>query len=76
MLDILHDGKKFILKPSDKKAPNVIFFTERRRINRQILALCRGNHALYTRRRKTLSKEILMMKQQAQQERLARRNKQ
>jgi len=71
--NISYDRKKFILKPSDKKSPNVIFFTERRRINRQILALCRGNHDLYIGRRRPLPPEVLAMKSQAKRERDMRR---
>lgn len=67
------ERKKFVIRPADKKAPNIVFFAERRRINRQIVALCQGNHELYKRRRKALPNEIQMMKDQAERERAARR---
>jgi len=49
-----------------------IFFAERLRINKRILALCMGNHELYMRRRKPDTIEVQQMKAQAQEDRLAK----
>lgn len=71
--NISYHEKKFIIKPKEKKSPNFIFYVERRRINRQILALCMGNHDRYMKRRKGVSNEIIQMKLVADRERAARR---
>jgi len=49
-----------------------IFFAERLRINKRILALCMGNHELYMRRRKPDTIEVQQMKAQAQEDKMAR----
>jgi radixin len=70
--NISFSDKKFIIKPIDKKAPDFIFFAERLRINKRILALCMGNHELYMRRRKPDSIEVQQMKAQAREEKLSK----
>jgi len=49
-----------------------IFFAERLRINKRILALCMGNHELYMRRRKPDTIEVQQMKAQAHEDKMAR----
>jgi len=49
-----------------------IFFAERLRINKRILALCMGNHELYMRRRKPDTIEVQQMKAQAREDKLAK----
>lgn len=66
--NISFNDKKFVIKPVDKKAPDFVFFAQRLRINKRILALCMGNHELYMRRRKTDSIEVQQMKAQAKEE--------
>ncbi|KAH7951050.1 hypothetical protein HPB52_004542 [Rhipicephalus sanguineus] len=62
-----------VVKPIDKKAPDVVFFALRLRINKRILALCMGNHELYMRRRKPDTIQVQQMKAQAHGEKLARK---
>ena len=71
--NISYHEKKFVIKPKEKKSPQFIFYAERRRINRQILALCMGNHERYTKRRKGVPDEVEQLKYQANRERAARR---
>jgi len=66
--NISFNDKKFVIKPIDKKAPDFVFYVERLRINKRILALCMGNHELYMRRRKPDSIEVQQMKAQAREE--------
>lgn len=66
-----HD-RKFIIKPIDKKAPDFVFFVQRVRINKRILALCMGNHELYMRRRKPDTIDVQQMKAQAREEKMAK----
>jgi len=68
--NISFSDKKFTIKPIDKKAPDFVFFVERLRINKRILALCMGNHELYMRRRKPDSIEVQQMKAQSREEKL------
>lgn len=49
-----------------------MFFAERLKINKRILALCMGNHELYMRRRKPDSIEVQQMKTQALEEKAAK----
>uniref|UniRef100_H2Z113 FERM domain-containing protein n=1 Tax=Ciona savignyi TaxID=51511 RepID=H2Z113_CIOSA len=58
----------FVIKPIDKKAPDFVFYVDRLRINKRILALCMGNHELYMRRRKPDTIEVQQMKAQAREE--------
>ena len=51
-----------------------VFYAQRLRINKRILALCMGNHELYMRRRKPDTIEVQQMKSQALEERQARLN--
>lgn len=67
--NISFNDKKFVIKPIDKKAPDFVFFVERLRINKRILALCMGNHELYMRRRKPDTIEVQQMKAQSKEER-------
>lgn len=57
--------KKFSIKQNDKKSEGFIFFVSEAKTNKQILSLGVGNHALYVRRRKPESFEILQMKSRA-----------
>lgn len=41
---ISFDDKKFIIKPVEPKAPNVIFYSQKLKVNKLILDLCVGNH--------------------------------
>ncbi|CAK8672358.1 radixin-like isoform X2 [Clavelina lepadiformis] len=66
--NISFNDKKFVIKPIDKKAPDFVFYVERLRINKRILALCMGNHELYMRRRKPDTIEVQQMKAQAREE--------
>jgi hypothetical protein len=70
--NISYQAKKFIIKAVDTRSPPFIFYAERRRINRQMLALCKSNHELYARRRQSDSNEIRQMKQRAEQRRTSR----
>lgn len=45
-----------------------MFYAQRLRINKRILALCMGNHELYMRRRKPDTIEVQQMKAQAKEE--------
>merc|ERR1712050_694049 len=65
-------GRKFVIKPIDRKAPDFQFYVERLRINKRILALCMGNHELYMRRRQPDPIEVQQMKAQAKEEKLQR----
>lgn len=70
--NISFNDRKFIIKPIDKKAPDFVFFVQRVRINKRILALCMGNHELYMRRRKPDTIDVQQMKAQAREEKLAK----
>lgn len=69
---ISFDDKKFIIKPIDSKAPNVIFYSQKLKVNKLILDLCVSNHDLFMRRRKPDTMEIQQMKQQAKEEKQRR----
>lgn len=71
--NISFNDKRFVIKPTEKKAPDFVFIAPRLRINKRILALCMGNHELYMRRRKPDSIEVQQMKAQAREEKLARK---
>uniref|UniRef100_A0A673LJ08 Moesin-like n=1 Tax=Sinocyclocheilus rhinocerous TaxID=307959 RepID=A0A673LJ08_9TELE len=66
--NISFNDKKFVIKPIDKKAPDFVFYAQRLRINKRVLALCMGNHELYMRRRKPDTIEVQQMKAQAKEE--------
>jgi len=66
--NISFNDKKFVIKPIDKKAPDFVFYVDRLRINKRILALCMGNHELHMRRRKHDSIEVQQMRAQAKEE--------
>uniref|UniRef100_A0A3B4ZR61 Ezrin-like n=1 Tax=Stegastes partitus TaxID=144197 RepID=A0A3B4ZR61_9TELE len=68
--NISYDGRKFLIKPIDKKAPDFVFYAPRQRINKRILDLSQGNHDMYVRRRRADTIEVQQMKAQARQERL------
>ncbi|XP_067208118.1 moesin/ezrin/radixin homolog 1 isoform X1 [Linepithema humile] len=70
--NISFNDKKFIIKPIDKKAPDFVFFANRVKINKRILALCMGNHELYMRRRKPDTIDVQQMKAQARDEKIAK----
>lgn len=69
--NISFNDRKFIIKPIDKKAQDVVFFAPRVRINKRILALCMGNHELFMRRRKPDTIDVQQMKTQAREEKQA-----
>ena len=66
--DISFNDKKFVIKPVDKKAPDLMFYVPCLHINKQILHLCMGNHELYMHRRKSDTIEVQQMKAQAREE--------
>ncbi|KAJ8341784.1 hypothetical protein SKAU_G00340750 [Synaphobranchus kaupii] len=66
--NVSYKEKKFVIKPMDKKAPDFVFYAPLPRINSRILALCKGNHDLYLRRRKPDTIEVQQMKAQAREE--------
>nr|VZI11066.1 unnamed protein product [Spirometra erinaceieuropaei] len=67
--NITFSDRKFTIKPTEKKAPDFIFFTAHLKDSKRILALCVGNNELYIRRRQPDSMEIKQMKAQAEEER-------
>ncbi|XP_008296498.1 ezrin a [Stegastes partitus] len=71
--NISYDGRKFLIKPIDKKAPDFVFYAPRQRINKRILDLSQGNHDMYVRRRRADTIEVQQMKAQARQERLQKK---
>jgi merlin protein len=52
----------------DKKSLDFVFVVPKLKINKVILELCVGNHAMYMKRRKPDSMEVQQMKIQAQEE--------
>lgn len=66
------DDKKFTIRPTDKTAPNFVFFSKNSRMNKLILDLSIGNHDLFKRRRKPDSIEVQQMKAAAREEKLRR----
>uniref|UniRef100_A0A0K0FC20 Moesin/ezrin/radixin homolog 1 n=1 Tax=Strongyloides venezuelensis TaxID=75913 RepID=A0A0K0FC20_STRVS len=66
--NVSFNDRKFIIKLLDKKCSDFIFYVPRIRINKNILALCMGNHELYMRRRRPDTIEIQQMKKQAASE--------
>eukprot|EP00117_Sycon_ciliatum_P002111 scpid32425/ scgid7481/ Merlin; Moesin-ezrin-radixin-like protein; Neurofibromin-2; Schwannomerlin; Schwannomin len=67
--NIAFKDKKFTIKPTDKKSPDFVFYTQKLRTNKMILQLNIGNHDLYMRRRHEDTMEIQQMKAQAKEER-------
>lgn len=65
-------NQTFTISPMDKKGKDFVFYSERLRINKRILALCMGNHELYIRRRNPESVEMQQMRLQAREERSQR----
>ena len=63
--NISFQGKNFSIRPIDKKAPEFTIKSERLKTNKNILAICMGNHDLYLRRRKPESIEVQQMKAEA-----------
>ncbi|KAK4302353.1 hypothetical protein Pmani_025539 [Petrolisthes manimaculis] len=66
------DDKKFTIRPTDKSAPNFVFFSKNSRMNKLILDLSIGNHDLFKRRRKPDTIEVQQMKAAAREEKLRR----
>ncbi|XP_047480014.1 merlin-like [Penaeus chinensis] len=62
------DDKKFTIRPTDKTAPNFVFFSKNSRMNKLILDLSIGNHELFKRRRKPDTIEVQQMKAAAREE--------
>lgn len=56
----------------DSKAPNVVFYSQKLKVNKLILDLCVHNHDIFMRRRKPDTMEIQQMKQQAKEEKQRR----
>lgn len=71
--NITFHNRKFVIKPIDKKSPDFIFTAPHVRINKNILALCMGNHDLFVRRRKADTIEVQQMKIQAREEKTAKK---
>ncbi|XP_051535922.1 merlin-like [Myxocyprinus asiaticus] len=67
--NISYSDKEFTIKPLDKKADIFKFNSLKLRVNKLILQLCIGNHALFIRRRRVDSVEVQQMKTQAREER-------
>ncbi|MEQ2232188.1 hypothetical protein ILYODFUR_008612 [Ilyodon furcidens] len=65
--------KKFLIKPLEKKSADFMFYVPHPRVNKGVMQLSMGNHALYVRRRKADNIEVQQMKAQAKQERLQRK---
>ncbi|KAG7172894.1 merlin-like [Homarus americanus] len=70
--NIIVDDKKFTIRPTDKTAPNFVFFSKNSRMNKLILDLSIGNHDLFKRRRKPDTIEVQQMKAAAREEKLRR----
>ena len=66
--NISFSDRKFIIKPTDKRSPDFVFYADRLRVNKRILALCMGNHELYMRRRRADTIEVQEMKQRAMED--------
>ena len=66
------DDKKFTIRPTDKTAPNFVFFSKNSRMNKLILDLSIGNHDLFKRRRKPDTIEVQQMKAAAREEKSRR----
>ena len=66
------DDKKFNIRPTEKTAPNFVFFSKNNRMNKLILDLSIGNHDLFKRRRKPDTIEVQQMKAVAREEKLRR----
>ncbi|KAK7063193.1 Merlin [Halocaridina rubra] len=66
------DDKKFTIRPTDKTAPNFVFFSKNSRMNKLILDLSIGNHDLFKRRRKPDTIEVQQMKAAAREEKIRR----
>ena len=66
---ISYKDQKFIIRPTDKKAPNFVFKAPHLRINKRILRLCMGNHELFMKRRQPDTIEVQQMRLQATEER-------
>lgn len=66
------DGKKFNIRPTDKIAPNFVFYSKNNRMNKLVLDLCISNHDLFKRRRKPDTIEIQQMKTAAREEKARR----
>ncbi len=63
--NISFSGKNFTIKPIDKKAPDFVLRVDKVKTNKNILAICMGNHELYLRRRKPDTIEVQQMKSEA-----------
>jgi hypothetical protein len=70
--NVSFSNKKFLIKPTDRKSPDFVFYSGKMVVNKRILELCMGNHEQYMRRRKPESIEIQQMKAQAKEERAGR----
>ncbi|KAK8384679.1 hypothetical protein O3P69_014331 [Scylla paramamosain] len=66
------DDRKFTIRPTDKTAPNFVFFSKNSRMNKLILDLSIGNHDLFKRRRKPDTIEVQQMKAAAREEKRRR----
>lgn len=66
------DDKKFTIRPTDKTAPNFVFYSKNSRMNKLILDLSIGNHDLFKRRRKPDTIEVQQMKAAAREEKRRR----
>ncbi|XP_019874743.1 merlin [Aethina tumida] len=69
---ISFDDKKFVIKTVEKNSANLVFFSQKVRMNKLILDLCMGNHDLFMRRRKPDSMELQQMKAAAKEEKQRR----
>lgn len=70
---VSYEGKKFCIKPTDKKAPQFVFFLSRSRFARRMLLLASGNHEYFIARRQPETVEMKQMKAQAAEEKTAKK---
>jgi radixin len=63
--NISFNNRNFTIKPNDKKSPDFVIKVDKMKTNKNILAICMGNHELYLRRRKKDSIEVQQMRADA-----------
>lgn len=72
--NVRFNNQTFTISPVDKKGKDFVFYSERLRINKRILLLCMGNHELFIKRRNPDTIELQQMKQQAEEDRAAKKS--
>ncbi|EGD75505.1 moesin [Salpingoeca rosetta] len=66
---VSYNDRKFVIKPLDKHAVDLVFFSTDPSVNKTILQLCIGNHELYLKRREPDSIEVQQMRAEAAERR-------